>query len=84
MSKKLKNKNRIVNAELSLDYEKDLRYHISINATVAKLDTDYSSAADKKELQNMIALSIASIALTDMGLPTIQEILELHYPEALL
>ncbi len=82
MAKKIKD--HIVNAELTLDYEKHLKFHVSVNAVIEKLDPAYVTASNKKDLQNIIALSIASIALNDMGLPTIHEILEKHYPEALL
>ncbi len=84
MSKEIEIKNKIVNSELNLDYDKAMKFNISVQAVVNKLDEKITSAADKQELQNMIALNIASIALNDMGLPSIHEILETHYPEALL
>ncbi len=82
MAKKITDK--IVAAEFNLDYDNTMKFNLSITAVTDKLDPTYVNATNKKELQNIIALQIASIALIDMGLPAIQEILEKHYPEALL
>ncbi len=82
-SKKRTAKDKLHNAEVSLHYEEPVSYNVSINATLKDI-TFALDITDTKEMRRMVALQLASVALVEMGLPTVQEMLEEHYPEAFL
>ena len=82
-SKKRTVKDTLDHAELSLHYEEPVSYNVNLNATLKDISFALD-ITDSKEMKRMVALQLASVALVEMGLPTIQEILEEHYPEAFL
>ena len=76
-------KDKLNHAELSLHYDDPLCYRVELNATLKDISFALD-ITDSKEMKRMVALQLASVALVEMGLPTIQEILEKYYPEAFL
>ena len=82
-SKKRSPKDKITSVEISLDYDDPIKYNINLQAQTTDVNFD-CEGPNKKDLAEVVALELASIVLVKQGLPTIQEMLETHYPESQL